>query len=490
MPLRRSSPAVDVDQGEEATATVMDDGLRAMAEIATAGLATLAETVSGAVGGALAQVIARASGFTEEQQGAAVCLQRFQRARQDRKRWMRHAAYYWEHADALKRERAATVVQRQARAAAEGREARAACAHLRAWDALLGELGEARRQRTAAARVLQWWVRARRRQRRAREWRRKELLRRSSRTYMQAQNFQRVIEKKQEAQRLNPFSTTYYVGAEQHRKAVEAMVGGKLGRFGTPSEGAAEKALGGQVATMLNVLRLVDAVNAVIRASTPDVGPRGAEARGATGRGAEGRGAEGRGAEGRGATGLRVDLGRGLPRDATGPPRININAAAVALSGGEAAVDEGEWRRAAEEEESGPVNNRVRLAAECASLHFDELMRWNDQAIQARFSGVVQYLRSAKRHGLLDFSGEMPQGARIESRCMHWSRRALLERALERGLHLVVPTLSQPSGSAAEDLRRKIAKDFGAQLEEFINTSFEVEVDVPLPPPGGNALEA
>ena len=480
-----------------------------MAEIATAGLATLAETVSGAVGGALAQVIARASGFTEEQQGAAVCLQRFQRARRDRKRWMRHAAYYWEHADALKRERAATVVQRQARAAAEGREARAACAHLRAWDALLGELREARRQRTAAARVLQWWVRARRRQRRAREWRRKELLRRSSRTYMQAQNFQRVIEKKQEAQRLNPFSTTHYVGAEQHRKAVEAMVGGKLGRFGTPSEGAAEKALGGQVATMLNVLRLVDAVNAVIRASTPDVGPRGAEGRGATGRGAEGRGATGRGATGRGATGrgatgrgatgrgaegrgaegLRVDLGRGLPRDATGPPRIN--AAAVALSGGEAAaVDEGEWRRAAEEEESGPVNNRVRLAAECASLHFDELMRWNDQAIQARFSGVVQYLRSAKRHGLLDFSGEMPQGARIESRCMHWSRRALLERALERGLHLVVPTLSQPSGSAAEDLRRKIAKDFGAQLEEFINTSFEVEVDVPLPPPGGNALEA
>ena len=79
-----------------------------------------------------------------------------------------------------------------------------------------------------------------------------------------------------------------------------------------------------------------------------------------------------------------------------------------------------------------------------------------------------------------------PQGALIESRCMRWSRRALLDFAMAQ-LHLVVPTLPQRMGSAgssespADTLRRRILIEFAQQLDEFTNSSFDLDVVAPRP---------
>ena len=153
-------------------------------------------------------------------------------------------------------------------------------------------------------------------------------------------------------------------------------------------------------------------------------------------------------------------------------------------------LDESEWLNewaGGQSEEAQAGDGRARATSgERHSLHFDDLMNWNGQAVQDRFSGAVQYLRSAKKHGLLDFNGEMPQGALIESRCMRWSRRALLDFAMAQ-LHLVVPTLPQRTGSAgssespADTLRRRILIEFAQQLDEFTNSSFDLDVVAPRP---------
>ena len=401
------------DDDDNDASTAAEENLHAVVEAATARLVNLAGVVGDVMNGALGQAVAWASGYTDEQQAATTRLQRFQRVRRDRRRWERYGRHYWQYAHELEREKAAVAVQQWVRAVWEGRFAREAIDDLRAWDSLVEELGETRRRRTAAALVLQRNAQTTRRERRAREWRKRELRKRSSRIWARTQHFTTLLKKEEEAQRLNPFSATYYIGAEQHRKVVEAAAGGKLGRFGRPSEGAAEKALSGQVATLLNVLRLVDAVNAIISMKA------------------------------HGSTSGQEDKGE------------------------EAHAGDG-------------------ASGERHSLHFDDLMNWNGQAVQDRFSGAVQYLRSAKKHGLLDFNGEMPQGTLIESRCMRWSRRALLDFAMAQ-LHLVVPTLPQQTGSTSssespvDTLRRRILIEFAQQLDEFTNSSFDLDVVAPRP---------
>lgn len=478
-PCSRSSLPDEEKGEEEEAATMMDDELRAMAEAATARLAILAETVGGAVSGALAQAIARASGYTEEQQEATVRLQRFQRSRLTRRQWERFGDYYWQHVYDLQRERAASTVQRRVRACWAGREARATCADLRGWEMLLWQLGEARRQRVTAIVVLQRWVRARKRLRRAREWRKAELRKRSSKIWERTQHFAKLREKEQQAQQLNPFSKTYYVGAEQHRKVVEAQVGGKLRRFGKPSKAAADKALHGQVATMLNMLRLVDSVNAVIIS-------RGLEYTAGVGH-----------ARTSGHAVSTVPVDSTTPMDGTTPVDAAVSPTDANNNGGGCDTD----GDTSEQKQSNRATNGHEANP---SLHFDDLVRWNDGSIQQRFSGVVQYLRSAKRQGFLNFEGEMPQGALITSRCMHWSRQALLDAALSQ-IHLVVPTLPQPPGpnfvnessandksaeaarAAAEDLRRRIATEFVRKIEEFTSASSETDATLSSTRMGGCA---
>ena len=62
---------------------------------------------------------------------------------------------------------------------------------------------------------------------------------------------------------LNPFSGTY-VGPLEHRRRVEAELEEKLRAYGAPKRSATERALPAQLATLLNVLRFVDAINAIL----------------------------------------------------------------------------------------------------------------------------------------------------------------------------------------------------------------------------------
>ena len=65
-----------------------------------------------------------------------------------------------------------------------------------------------------------------------------------------------------ELEQINPLSSKY-VGAEEHRRRVEAKFG-KFTKYGNPTQENMERALPGQVHTMLNVLRFVDTINAML----------------------------------------------------------------------------------------------------------------------------------------------------------------------------------------------------------------------------------
>ena len=100
-------------------------------------------------------------------------------------------------------------------------------------------------------------------------------------------------------------------------------MGQELKAYGKPKGSAMHAALPAQVATVLNVLRFVDALNALLR-------------------------------------------------------RRLVDGVKEALVGGE-----------------------TRLSAS-----YDALMSWGDEALQARFSGATQYLKSAKKFGFLHYEGE------------------------------------------------------------------------------------
>ena len=77
-----------------------------------------------------------------------------------------------------------------------------------------------------------------------------------------ASMFEQQAEQAQEEEELNPLSSKY-VGPEEHRRRIEAKHG-KMAKFGTPTQINMDRAFPGQIATMLNVLRFVDAINAMI----------------------------------------------------------------------------------------------------------------------------------------------------------------------------------------------------------------------------------
>lgn len=107
---------------------------------------------------------------------------------------------------------------------------------------------------------------------------------------------------------------------------------------------------------------------------------------------------------------------------------------------------------------------------------FEALMGWRDGALQQRFSGAAQYLRSGKKFGLLHFEGEYPMGdVRIESRCMGYTREQLWESAI-RQPQLVVPHMTGPDD--ADKLRNTIEQldDATEQLNSFIKGSFDGEM--------------
>lgn len=133
---------------------------------------------------------------------------------------------------------------------------------------------------------------------------------------------------------LNPFSE-HYIGPEAHAQKVGTS------KYGSPTQLAMERALPGQVATLLNVLRFVDAVNHLMR--------------------------------------------EGLV----------------------------------------PVVGADQVA-------YDDVMRWSDRALMSRFSGAVQYFRSARKYGFVEFEGEVPQGQMVRSRSLKLGRDKLLSRALEQ----------------------------------------------------------
>ena len=423
-------PAADVE--EEDWDALLSSRAREALTLGSAAIAT--------VGGALSKVLAEAR-YTDEQKEAAVLLQHHQRRRAARIRYERFADFYWTFVYDLQRERAATALQRWIRARWARDKARADLDDLRGWDALLAMLSEARVRRTAAVEVLQRQRRLQKRVRRAREWRKRELRKRSSAIWAKTQNFTQRIEDEKDKEKRNPFSKQY-VGQIEHRRLAEADSGAPLGKFGKPSQTSKDAALPAQVATLLNVLRFVDAVNEILRRSLVVAVPCG----GAGGSG----GVDGGGDGGGGGDG---DDG-----------------------GGDGGVD-------GQGSASGPGCD-----SDSTACRFEELMSWNGQALQGRFSGAVQYLRSGKRYGLLDFDGELPQGQLIRSLSFSCGRDILLRRALEKP-HLVVPTLPPPpslaegGGTANQDptgegaqMRKQILKSFAKLIDDFLEGTFETDV--------------
>ena len=174
--------------------------------------------------------------------------------------------------------------------------------------------------------------------------------------------------------KLNPLSANY-VGPEEHRRILESREG-KFKRLGAPTQANVERALPGQVATLLNVLSFVDAVNELL------------------------------------------------------------------------------------------IRRLVKMPGENSAV-FEALTGWDDGALQARFSGAAQYLRAAKKYGLLHFDGEMPLGCVITSLSLGRSRHRLLAAVLMR------PQLIGASMDGRELVRRVLGPEFEVQLERFVEGTFD-----------------
>ena len=216
----------------------------------------------------------------------------------------------------------------------------------------------------------------------------------------------------------NPFSEGF-AGAEEHRKRVEAAFGkdGKLKQFGHISRGAMARALPSQLATMFNTLRFVDAVNGLLQRRVVEVTERRPKE--------EASSAE------------------------TGAATSAVTSPAASATSGAAAAAA-----------TGPEET-VLLAAQ-----YEDLMAWGDKALQARFGGCTQYLKAAKRFGLLHYRGQMlhegtSKRAVLESSSVGKTRIELLETALARPGRIVPAVLDEeghlnPFGREAA--RAKLAK--------------------------------
>ena len=108
---------------------------------------------------------------------------------------------------------------------------------------------------------------------------------------------------------------------------------------------------------------------------------------------------------------------------------------------------------------------------------YGDLMAWGDEALQARFSGTAQYLKSAKRFGLLHFAGEagaLPtaRSSTIASISIGCSRQQLLERASLQP-HLIVPALVGLPNAADKLLARLHGPECVAMVQEYLCGSFD-----------------
>ena len=143
------------------------------------------------------------------------------------------------------------------------------------------------------------------------------------------------------------------------------------------------------------------------------------------------------------------------------------------------------------------------------SATYDELMAWGDRALQARFAGATQYLKAAKSFGLVHYGGEMraflPKAAtfgsgrpdepaairrecRVRSASLGLSRRALLDRSLQRPDRIVPAMFAAAFDSAqANDWSRAAAcarlrqlvhtvEPFASMVRDFVGGSFESEL--------------
>ena len=124
-----------------------------------------------------------------------------------------------------------------------------------------------------------------------------------------------------------------------------------------------KRALPGQLATLLNTLRFVDAVNALLSRRVVDV----VETR-------------------------HGPDGRVLPPARSCVPQSNDAADAAPAQHGHTTAGG-----------SPPTNASVTTL----SAEYDDLMAWGEQALQARFAGATQYLKAAKSYGLVHYGGEM-----------------------------------------------------------------------------------
>ena len=121
---------------------------------------------------------------------------------------------------------------------------------------------------------------------------------------------------------------------------------------------------------------------------------------------------------------------------------------------------------------------------------FHELMAWGDGAVQERFSGTAQYLRSGKKFGLLWFAGEYPHGdIEIESSSVGQSRQQLLDGVLHQP-QLIVPSYG-PEDVATLSAQLE-APRLAALVDDFLGGTVEDDLSLParsLSVGGGAAAE-
>lgn len=386
---------------------------------------------------------------------AAISLQRnFRMVAAQRERQRLKAAHdeYWEYAYRLLREDSAERLQHCWRAHLAKRSAAADLALLREWDTLLRDLKLARHaeaQRLARHREAAMVVQ--------RSWRRliarRTYASRVSRRFLFFSQAQAQLDR---GEALNPFSGTY-VGPLEHRRRVEAELEEKLRAYGAPKRSATERALPAQLATLLNVLRFVDAINAILDrgyvASSMEKDVEGMKSS---------------------TSALRLPVATKLPA-----PRTTSAAAQVAAPAQAAASVVSTL--AADPLEStctSPHSSSLKPDAMLRSAQYEELMDWGDAALQARFGGAAQYIKSARRFGLLHFEGDIGElvvrGGRVISRSIGSTREDLLHFCLRRPL-LVVPGLAGVA-NPIERLKKKLdGPPCRALIDEYLSGSFDTD---------------
>jgi len=117
------------------------------------------------------------------------------------------------------------------------------------------------------------------------------------------------------------------------------------------------------------------------------------------------------------------------------------------------------------------------------STSYVELMAWGDKALQARFAGATQYLKAAKKFGLLHFRGEvLHEGVAERSNAVHsWSlgckRQALLDLALLKPQR-ILPAIARAHPRVRDSVVRFLVfeSSYAEQTADFLQGSFEQDL--------------